>query len=351
MRNIAIVAWGDAKSIADGLVGLAKVRMLEYAENQEMGVVELLVSFKDQVYTNQVYDRMEALGACSVTLVTFSKTDWIQEAAGALYRIRGLCAPWTRGAPFEELDPKILDKVKELVERDLAAKRAEDSQFDNKTAVAMKASLESLSARVADKDDVRGLKKDLEKTLGLEQTVKKQQETMDSLEQLLEREQGRTHRSSMQIAKMNKNIAANAQVSKSMQLMYDEACRRAEKAEAEVKKLKDGGAVIEKVKAVAKLVHAQGVELAAKMDAQSKELAAKMDAQSKAADAKNELLERKMDLMTAALQLLESGLRKKDEEEEDATAPEVEEPPRKRPRAAAVEEDSDEPSEPESEGY
>ena len=43
VRNIAIVAWGDAKTIADGLVGLAKVRMLEYAENQEMGVVELLV--------------------------------------------------------------------------------------------------------------------------------------------------------------------------------------------------------------------------------------------------------------------------------------------------------------------
>jgi len=111
VRNIAIVAWGDAKTIADGLVGLAKVRTMEYAENQELGVVELLVSFKDQLYTHQVYDRMEALGACSVTLVTFSKTDWIQEAAGALHRIRGLPAPWTHSKPFEERHPTILGKV------------------------------------------------------------------------------------------------------------------------------------------------------------------------------------------------------------------------------------------------
>ena len=127
------------------------------------------------------------------------------------------------------------------------------------------------------------------------------------LEVSLAQERKRNDRNDVEIAKLEERINTSMEEGKSLELMHNEVCRRAEETEAENRKLKEEAAVLKMLEAVEKRVNAHFKGINTKMDR----------------------LERKIDLLMEMVRLLLIG--------------HGQPPP-------AVE-DTDEPSKPESDGY
>ena len=193
-KNCFISAWDiDGDTIAETLNKLSKTRCIVFATNQELKMVEMLVSFQEQVYTKSLYDTLSQQGAGSPTIVTFG-LDWLNSAASALVRIRRRPAGWIHGSKGE-LDAKLLAKVEALEKEEDT--RLEETEFSAKEAAAVQASLKDLShgihalqERMIDKDDIRGLvEENMSNRRLLERALEEEQRTTADLRQVLSGDQ------------------------------------------------------------------------------------------------------------------------------------------------------------------
>jgi hypothetical protein len=93
-----------------------------FAWSQESGCAEGFLDFSEVLWTNVLKDRLAALEACSITVVTFQKNDRNHSAASALNRVRSIAksegfVEVVRG----ECNIKLLKKADELAEAKASA--------------------------------------------------------------------------------------------------------------------------------------------------------------------------------------------------------------------------------------
>ena len=113
------------------------------------------MEFQDTIWSNNLIDRLEELGATSVDMMTFQHNDGNQSAAGAYNRVRKVAANSgfiliTSGTA----NPKLLAKADDLLEKE---KQKASEEFDEKTQAAIKQSLAEISEAMVTKDDLYSL--------------------------------------------------------------------------------------------------------------------------------------------------------------------------------------------------
>ena len=72
--------------------GQVAVLFTAFAFNEETGAAEGYMEFHDQIWSNNLIDRFEELGATSVDIMTFQHNDGNQSAASAYNRVRKVAA-------------------------------------------------------------------------------------------------------------------------------------------------------------------------------------------------------------------------------------------------------------------
>ena len=111
---------------------------------------EFFMEFETHVWDNHVIEQFEAMGAGSVSTLTFPRFDNDAAAVNALYRIH------TTGEKFGSLHTK--GRLSETLASKLTAKIADEkhkeSIFDAKTVEALKASMDDIGTKLASHDQV-----------------------------------------------------------------------------------------------------------------------------------------------------------------------------------------------------
>ena len=119
-------------------------QFLLLVHNEETGVAECFMEFSEQVRTNTVRDKVAELGAFCINVATFQKNDGNFSAASALNRVRDV----VKSDGFVEVvrgtcTARLMKKADELAAIEAEKLRqAAGKEFDEKTAAAIKLSLE-----------------------------------------------------------------------------------------------------------------------------------------------------------------------------------------------------------------
>ena len=97
--------------------GQVPILHTSFAFNEESGAAEGYMEFHEQIWSNNLIDRLEDLGAASVQITTFQHNDGNQSAALAFHRVMEASAfPGFRLISFGEVSPRVSAKARQLQE-------------------------------------------------------------------------------------------------------------------------------------------------------------------------------------------------------------------------------------------
>lgn len=129
--------------------GEFSIKYLETVFNKEAGSGEFFIEFEEKVWEHKLVERFVSQGAGQVSTITFANNDGGDSAANALARIfleQEKYGAYTRG----HCPPSLLDKAMTKRETIKAAqqKQKPSQEFDEKTAAAIKHSLETSAVKL-----------------------------------------------------------------------------------------------------------------------------------------------------------------------------------------------------------
>jgi hypothetical protein len=129
--------------------GLFSIKYMECVFNKEAGSGEFFIEFDEYVWEHKLVECLTSQGAGQVSAITFANNDGGDSAANALARIfleQEKYGGYTRG----HCPPSLLDKAKTKREAIKAAqqKQMPSQEFDEKTAAAIKHSLEASAVKL-----------------------------------------------------------------------------------------------------------------------------------------------------------------------------------------------------------
>ena len=126
--------------------GEFEIKFMHAAFNKEAGSGEFFIEFEDKVWDSNLLKAFENLGAGDVYVGTFKNNDGNDSAANALLRVWELAEKSgievTRGKCPDALMAKTRAKQAE------AKNKKKESEFDEKTQAAIKASMESMEGKI-----------------------------------------------------------------------------------------------------------------------------------------------------------------------------------------------------------
>jgi len=124
--------------------GNFEILTLKAAFNKTACFGEFFIEFETQVFENYVIDQFESMGACSVSTLTFPKLDQDVSAVNALYRVHAMAEKsgisYEKGRLSDVLAGKLASKI--------AAEKQTELKFDDKTAAALKASVNDIDTKL-----------------------------------------------------------------------------------------------------------------------------------------------------------------------------------------------------------
>ena len=104
--------------------GPVSIPFTAFAFNKETGAAEGYMEFQDTVWSNNLIDRLEELGATSVDIMTFQNNDDNLSAASALNRVWKVATnPGFTLLTIGSANPKLLAKARQLHEQALEKSR------------------------------------------------------------------------------------------------------------------------------------------------------------------------------------------------------------------------------------
>jgi len=118
------------------------IKYMEAVFNKEAGSGEFFLDFEEFVWEHKLVESFQSHGAGQVTVVTFAHNDGGESASNALLRIMTLQekhTPFSRGT----CPPALLAKVQAKRAEASRQQQASSQEFDEKTAAAIKQSLEA----------------------------------------------------------------------------------------------------------------------------------------------------------------------------------------------------------------
>jgi len=136
-----------------------KITAIKAAFHKEASLGEFFIEFETQVWDNKLVQQFEAMGACSVSAITFAKNDGGASVANALYRIhkmgqRNNCT-YEKGNMSATLSKLLAAKIAEEEKKEAETNK----EFSEKTAAAMESSLNGIRTDMVEvKDNTSGIK-------------------------------------------------------------------------------------------------------------------------------------------------------------------------------------------------
>lgn len=128
--------------------GLFSIKYMEAVFNREAESGEFFIEFEEKVWEHKLVECFEAQGAGQVTTITFANNDGGESAASALVRIllaQEKHGGYSRGACPAALHAKTMAKRTEAKQK---LQTASQQEFDEKTAAAIKLSLDTAAVKL-----------------------------------------------------------------------------------------------------------------------------------------------------------------------------------------------------------
>ena len=184
--------------------GQVPVLFTAFAFNEETGAAEGYVEFHDQIWSNNLIDRFEELGATSVDVMTFQHNDGNHSAASAYNRVRKVAGnPGFTLITTGNANAKLLTKANDLLENEKPTKST-SQEFDEKAHAAIKKSLSDIADSMVTKDDYQSLGESSQKNFEeikermakehaavvgtLSKTIRDQQQIIENMENKISRQ-------------------------------------------------------------------------------------------------------------------------------------------------------------------
>jgi len=139
--------------------GNFEIVTIRAAFNRDASWGEFFIEFKKQVWETSVIQQFEMMGACSVSTMTFERGDNNASAINALYRIRELAQKYNFTYERGNLSPKLTDLLTAKIAVEKVKEAHTNKEFDEKTAAALKFSLNEIHSDMVEvKDNTGGIK-------------------------------------------------------------------------------------------------------------------------------------------------------------------------------------------------